>query len=153
MAKVYGYRMAHDGADQLNVWFLFKRAISLRAPVRVSYFKRKTDDQHNPVTDKWGNALFVKVTRVVEPYELRQTAAGHSIVKVVDRTPEGVGSQPEYRTIRLDRVAVRYADNLPLMQVMTTFGFLCPTPLDGDELHPTKGKLTARRKPGILLAL
>jgi hypothetical protein len=35
---------------------------------------------------------------------------------------------------------------------MLTHGFLCPTPLDGQELHPRKGAL-AQRKVGILLAL
>lgn len=151
MARVYGYRMAAGEADQLNVWFLFRSAIALRAPVRVSYFKRKKDDQHRPTVDKYGNPVYVKITRVVEPYQLEQQGDGHYIARVVDRAPEGVDSSPEYRTIRLDRVAVRYNDGTPVMTVMRTYGFLCPTLLDGDELHPTKGGLGRKPKEGVLV--
>lgn len=148
----YGFRMAHDERDQLNVWFLFRRAIDRRAPVKVSFFKRKKDARHVPVTDKYGNPVYAKVTRVVEPYELSTTDDGKRIVRVVDRTPEGVDSRPEYRMIRLDRVAVSYRTGLPIVTPMWSYGYLCPTPLDGDELHPRKGELT-NGKPGILLAL
>lgn len=150
MKGVYGYRMAHEQADQLNLWFLFKSAIDHRAPVRVSYFKRKTEN-HKPVNDKWGNPVYVKVTRVVEPYQLTQTDAGHHIVRVVDRTPEGSGSRPAYRSIRLDHVAIRYADGGPLLTRLMTHSFLCPSPLDGEELYPTKGELVSRKRHGILL--
>lgn len=141
--------MATDERDQLSVWFAFRRAIVERCPVRVSFFKRKTDN-HVPVNDRWGNPVYVKVTRVVEPFELTQTKAGHHIVKVVDRTPEGVDSGPDYRTIRLDRVAMSNRTKRPALTVMCTYGFLCPSPLDGQELHPRKGAL-AKRKQGILL--
>lgn len=148
---MYGFRMAHDERDQLDVWFAFRRAIRRRSPVRVSYFKRKTDN-HVPVNDRWGNPVYVKVTRVVEPYALDRTKSGAHIARVVDRTPEGVDSTPEYRTIRLDHVAVSNRTKRPALTVMQTYGFLCPSPLDGEELHPRKGAL-AQRKPGILLAL
>jgi len=143
--------MATDERDQLDAWFAFRRAIRLRCPVRVSFFKRKTDN-HVPVNDRWGNPVFVKVTRVVEPYELGRTKSGAHVVRVVDRAPEGVDSCPEYRTLRLDRLAVSNRTRRPMLTVMRTYGFLCPTPLDGQELHPRKGAL-AQGKPGILLAL
>jgi hypothetical protein len=54
-----------------------------------------------------------------------------------------VGSQPEYRTIRLDRVAVRYNDGKPVAVRMLTHGYLCPTLLDNKPLHPTKRVLAA----------
>jgi len=149
---VYGFRMATDERDQLDVWFAFKSAIDHRCPVRVSFFKRKKDARRKPVVDDYGNPVFVKVTRVVEPYELATTDSGDHIVRVVDRTPENEDSGPEYRMIKLKSVAVRYGDGHPVLTRMLTHGFLCPTPLDGDELHPRKGALT-QRKPGILLAM
>lgn len=143
MSKVYGFRMAHTEEDQYHLWLLFASAMAHRAPVRVSFFKRRKDDQHKPVTDRFGNPVYVKVTRVVEPHELTVTRDGKRIVKVVDRSPEGVGSQPEYRTIRLDRVAVRYNDGKPVAVRMLTHGYLCPTLLDNKPLHPTKRVLAA----------
>ena len=149
---MYGFRMATDERDQLDVWFAFRSAIDHRCPVRVSFFKRKKDPRRKPVTDDYGNPVFVKVTRVVEPYELTTTAKGEHVVMVVDRSPENEDSGPEYRMIKLASVAVRYADGKPVLTRMLTHGFLCPTPLDGQELHPRKGAL-ARGKAGILLAL
>lgn len=143
MSGIYGYRMSYTEEDQLDLWLLFGSAMEHRAPVRVTFFKRKTDAQHKPVTDRHGNPQFVKVTRVVEPHALTVTRDGKRIVKVVDRTPEGVGSLPEYRTIRLDRVAVRYADQRPVATRMLTHGYLCPTLLDGKPLHKTKRVLAA----------
>jgi hypothetical protein len=140
---VYGYRMATGEAEQLDLWLMFASAMEHRCPVRVSFFKRKKDDAHKPVTDRFGNPVYVRVTRVVEPHELTVTRDGRRIVKVVDRAPEGVGSRPEYRTIRLDRVAVRYSDSRPFAQRMLTHGFLCPSLLDGKPLHPTKRVLAA----------
>lgn len=140
---MFGFRMASAEEDQYHLWHLFASAMAHRAPVRVSYFKRKTDEQHRPEVDRFGNPVFVKVTRVVEPHDLTVTKGGARIVKVVDRTPEGVGSQPEYRSIRLDRVAVRYRDGKPLAVRMLTHGYLCPTLLDGKPLHPTKRVLAA----------
>lgn len=151
MSGVYGFRMAFEEHDQLYVREMFRSAIDHRCPVRVMFFKRKKDDSHRPVSDKYGNPVYVRVTRVVEPYEFDRTKGGKRIVRVVDRTPEGVDSRPAYRTIRLDHVAVRYADQRPVLTRMMTHGFLCPTPLDGDELHPTKGELTGH-KEGVLLA-
>ena len=150
---MYGYRMAND-RDELYLWFMFRSAIEHRCPVRVSFFKRKKDARRRPMADQYGNPVYVKVTRTVEPFSLRTTASGAHIVKVVDRTPESEDSGPEYRTIRLDSVAVRYADGRPLLTRMMTHGFLCPSPLDGDELHPRKGALRDddKVKVGILLA-
>jgi hypothetical protein len=144
--------MANDERDQLDVWLAFRSAIAHRCPVRVTYFKRKKDARRRPATDRFGNPVFVRVSRVVEPYEFGTTDDGHRIVRVVDRTPEGVDSTPAYRMIKLSSVAVRYADGKPVLTRMLTHGFLCPTPLDGQELHPRKGAL-AQRKVGILLAL
>lgn len=143
MSIAYGFRMAYTDEDQLDLWLMFASAMEHRAPVRVSFFKRKTDDQHRPAYDQYGNPVFVKVTRVVEPHELTVTKQGRRIVKVVDRNPEGVGSRPEYRTIRLDRVAVRYADQRPVATRMLSHGYLCPSLLDGKPLHPTKRELVA----------
>lgn len=148
--KVYGFRMAHEEADQLYIWELLQSAIDRRCPVRVTYFKQKKDPDRRPVADRYGNPVYARVSRVVEPYELTRTKAGDPIARVVDRAPEGVGSRPEYRMIRLDRVAVRYADQRPVLTRMLTHGFLCPSPLDGEELHPRKGALTDG-KGGILL--
>lgn len=142
MARVYGYRMAPSDDDQYLLWLLFASAMAHRCPVRVSYFKEKKDDQHRPIRI-YGQPAYVKVTRVVEPHALTVTKAGHRLVKVVDRTPEGVGSRPEYRTIRLDRIAVRYDDGKPFAQRMLTHGYLCPSLLDGKPLHPTKRVLAA----------
>lgn len=149
---MYGYRMASGEDDQLRLWFVFKRAIDQRAPVRVSFFKRKKDDRHRPLSDRFGNPVYVKVTRTVEPYALDRSKDGHPLVRVVDRTPEGLGSQPEYRMIRLDHIAVRYRDDTPVLTPMWSYGFLCPSPLDGEELHPTKGELNRRQKDGVLVA-
>lgn len=148
---MFGYRMATDERDQLDVWFAIRSAIRDRCPVRVSFFKTLKDENHRPVQDAHGYFLYAKVTRVVEPFELTTTRDGRHIAKVVDRSPEGMDSRPEYRTIRLDRVAVSNRTKRPLLTVMRTYGFLCPSPLDGQELHPRKGAL-AQRKPGILLA-
>lgn len=148
---MYGFRMATDERDQLYLWFMFRSAIDRRCPVRVSYFKRKKDARRKPVVDDYGNPVFVKVTRVVEPYELATTDDGERIVRVVDRTPEGEDSGPAYRMVKLGSVAVRYADQRPVLTRMLTHGFLCRSPLDGQELHPRKGALT-RRRVGILLA-
>lgn len=146
-SKVYGFRLAHTEEDQLDLWLLFGSAMDHRAPVRVSYFKQKKHDsgpdKGKPLTDKYGNPIYVKITRIVEPFELGVTEDGHRVVRVVDRAPEGVGSRPAYRTLRLDRFAVRYADGRPMATRMLTHGFLCPSRLDGKDLHPTKRRLTA----------
>lgn len=143
MSGVYGYRMAYTEEDQLDLWLLFGSAMNHRAPVRVSYFKQKKDERRRPVKDRWGNFVYVRVTRVVEPHALDVTEDGHRIVRVVDRTPEGVGSRPDYRTIRLDHVVVRFADNRPAAIRMLTHGYLCPSLLDGKPLYSTKRVLAA----------
>lgn len=144
--KVYGFRLAHTEEDQLDLWLLFGSAMDHRAPVRVTYFKEKKHDggpdKGKPVL-QYGHPVYVRVSRVVEPFELGVTKDGHRVVRVVDRAPEGVGSRPAYRTLRLDRFAVRYADGRPMATRMLTHGFLCPSRLDGKDLHPTKRRLTA----------
>lgn len=130
-----GYRMAHSEADQLTLWFLFRRAMDRRSPVRISYFERKKDDDGRRIPDQ-----YVKITRTVEPHALELTADGRRVVKVVDRAPEGPTSSkgPDYRSYRLDRIAVRRHDGTPLVRVMTTYGYLCPSLLDGARLFPRK---------------
>jgi len=149
---MFGYRMATGERDQLYLWFMFRSSIDRRCPVRVTYFKRKKDARRKPVVDRFGHPVYARVTRVVEPYELGVSRDGARCVWVVDRSPEGVDSSPAYRVIRLDRVSVRLADGRPVLTRMMSHGFLCPSPLDGRELHPRKGALN-KRKRGILLAL
>lgn len=148
---MYGFRMATDESDQLAAWFMFRAAIGRRCPVRVSFFKRKKDARRRPMADQYGNPVFVKVTRTVEPFELGTTVKGERFVRVVDRSPEGEDHAPEYRMIKLASVAVSYRTKRPMVTPLWSYGFLCPSPLDGQELHPRKGAL-AQSKVGILLA-
>ncbi len=132
---MYGYRMSTTEGEQLDVRHLFASAMERRAPVRVSFFKQKGKDSD-------GRPLYVKVTRVVEPYEFGVTRDGHRIVKVVDRTPDGTWG-PEYRTIRLDRVAHSLKTGRPIAVRMLSHHYMCPSRLDYRELHPTKRVLVA----------
>lgn len=126
-----GYRFCTDD-EQLRLFDRLEDAIALRKPVRVSYFKEKRvkvwSARANAYVEK-PSGLFVKVTRVVEPYELHQTIAGNLIVKAMDRSPKNA-ERPEPRTIRLDRIAFSHAQRRPLMRVMFTGRWLCPSPLD-----------------------
>lgn len=141
-SKVYGFRLSHTEDDQLYLWQMFRSAMDRRAPVRITYFETKKyesgPDKGKPVLTESGSLMYARISRVVEPYELDVTEDGHRIVRVVDRTPKGVGSRPEYRTYRLDRFAVRFADGRPLVTRMLTHGYLCPSRLDGVSLHPRK---------------
>lgn len=138
---MYGYRLSHTEADQLDLWLLFRSAMTRRAPVRISYFEAKKHeggpDKGKPVLHN-GLPIYVKISRVVEPHALFVTADGHHAVQVVDRAPKGAGSQPAYRTYRLDRFAVRYSTGKPMAVRMLSYGYLCPTLLDGQRLHPRK---------------
>jgi hypothetical protein len=132
----FGYRMATREEDQLYLWFLFRYAMDRRSPVRMSYFEQKKDDDGRRIPDQ-----YAKITRIVEPHALEITKDGRRILQVVDRAPEGNGSPkgPDYRTYRLDRIAVRNGHGgLPLVHCMATYGYLCPTLLDGDRLYPRK---------------
>jgi hypothetical protein len=129
---MFGFRMCHNEDEQLDLWHLFRSAMDHRAPVRVSFFKQKKDDDGRPIHDH-----YVKVTRVVEPSELTVTKDGRRVVKVVDRSPEGTWG-PEYRTIRLDRVAYSRHTRRPLAVRMLTHHYMCPSELDGLKLHPNK---------------
>lgn len=143
---MYGYRMAKNDAEELDVWLLFASAMAHRAPVRVSYFKQRKyesgPDKGKPMTDAHGYPIYVKITRTVEPYEFGVTKAGKRIVHVVDRSPEGVWG-PEYRSIRLDRVAFRFRDGTPVATRMLSHHYMCPSRLDYRELHPTKRVLAS----------
>lgn len=143
---MYGYRMSTSEEEQYHLWLMFASAMDHRAPMRVSYFKERSELVEDPVTGALRKqkikGQYVKVTRVVEPHEFHVTKDGHRIVKVVDRTPEGVGSQPDYRTIRLDRVAYSRAQHKVLAERLMSQGYLCPSLLDNRPLHPTKGQLT-----------
>ena len=142
---MFGYRMSNAEEEQYDLWLLFGSAIDHRAPVRVSFFKERSELVPDPVTGalrkKKIPGQYVKVTRVVEPYGFHVTKEGHRVVLVVDRTPEGVGSQPAYRSIRLDRVAHSRMTGKALAHRLMTQGYLCPSLLDFRPLHRTKGQL------------
>jgi hypothetical protein len=140
---MYGYRMSGSEEEQLHLRHLFASAMDHRAPVRVSYFEeKKAVDPDTGRVRKWPG-VYVKTTRVVEPFEFGVSKAGKRFVRVVDRTPEGAGTQPEYRTIRLDRIVHSRAKGGPLAVRMLTHGYLCPSLLDNKPLHPTKRVLAA----------
>lgn len=144
---MFGYRMSSSEEEQLELRYLFADAMDRRAPVQVSYFKERSALVEDPVTGrvqkKKIRGQYVKVTRTVEPYGFGVAKDGSRIVKVVDRTPEGLGSRPDYRSIRLDRVAVSRRTGRALVVRRLTLGFLCPSPLDRRPLHPTKGVLVS----------
>lgn len=134
---MFGYRFSESEQEQLHLRHLFASAMDKRSPVRVSFFKEKKVKGR-------GIGLFVKVTRVVEPYAFGVSKAGKRLVYVVDRTPEGVGSRPDYRSIRLDRVAFSRSRGKALAVRLLSLGYLCPSRLDFRELHPDKRQLTSR---------
>lgn len=125
---MFGVRFCNDD-EQLRLFERLEDAIALRKPVRVTYFKERKDPRGKKMTLSTGEQMYIKVTRTVEPYELCQTLAGHLTVKVMDRSPEGE-ERPASRTIRLDRIAFSRRQRRPLMQVMFTGRWLCPSPLD-----------------------
>lgn len=141
---MFGYRMSASEEEQYHLWLLFASAMDHRAPVRVSYFEEKKAVDPDTGRVRRFPGIYVKTTRVVEPHGFFVTAAGYRLVRVVDRTPEGLGSQPAYRSIRLDRIAYSRAQSKPLAVRMLTHGYLCPSLLDNKPLHPTKTVLTAR---------
>jgi hypothetical protein len=124
--------------EQYDLRQLFASAMDHRAPVRVSYFKQLKRPDRAIVPGQ-----YVKVTRVVEPFDFDVAKIGARIVRVVDRTPDGVWG-PAYRAIRLDRVAFSRSTGKPLAVRLLSQGFICPTLLDGKPLHSTKRVLTAR---------
>lgn len=140
---MYGYRMSTGEDEQLHLRHLFASAMDHRAPVRVSYFEEKRAVDPDTGRDRKWPGVYVKTTRVVEPYEFGVSKAGNRFVRVVDRTPEGVGSRPAYRTIRLDRIAYSRSQHKPLAVRMLSHGFLCPSLLDNKPLYPTKRVLAA----------
>ncbi len=145
---MFGYRMVgHNDDDEYRLWLLFADAMDRRAPVQVSFFKERSALVEDPRTGQLRKqrikGQYVKVTRVVEPHAFHVTQTGARVVKVVDRTPEGLGSQPDYRSIRLDRIAVSRQTGKPLATRRLTLGYLCPSLLDFRPLHPTKRVLTA----------
>lgn len=129
------YRLGTE-AEQLRLYERFEDAMALRHPVRLTYFRQKS--QRDPAT---GKPQYVRTTRTVEPYELDMTLDGAMIVRVIDRTPRH-DKRPAYRTIRLDRIAFSRTTGHALMNMRTRDRYLLPSPLDGAELHPTKGELT-----------
>lgn len=142
---MFGYRMSASEEEQLELRYLFADAMARRAPVQVSFFKERSalveDTRTGQMVKRKIRGQYVKVTRVVEPYGFGVARDGSRTVKVVDRTPEGLGSRPDYRSIRLDRVAVSRRTGRALVTRRLTLGFLCPSPLDRRPLHPTKGVL------------
>lgn len=134
-----GYRMPSGEAEQLYLRHLFANAMEQRSPVRVSFFEQKKLPNGKRIP-----GLYVKVTRVVEPHGFHVARDGKRSVLVVDRTPNGVGSRPAYRAIRLDRIAYSRAQRRFLIRRMLTYGYLYPSLLDRKPLHPTKGELVHR---------
>jgi hypothetical protein len=145
---MFGYRMSSSEEEQLHLRHLFADAMERRAPVQVSFFKERSALVEDPVTGQVRKrkipGQYVKVTRTVEPYGFGVAKNGARTVKVVDRTPEGLGSRPDYRSIRLDRIAVSRATGRALATRKLTLGYMSPTLLDNRPLHPTKGVLVAR---------
>jgi len=132
---MFGYRFCNDD-EQLRLFERLEDAMTLRKPVRVTYFKERKDIRGKRMTLPTGEQMYVKVRRIVEPFELCQTLAGHLTVKVVDRSPND-SERPDTRTIRLDRIAFSNAQRAPLMRVMLSGRYMCPTPLDEtDTLVP-----------------
>lgn len=125
---MYGYRWCTE-TEQLRLFERLEAAIEHRHPLTVSYFKQRRDTQGDLMTFEDGTPLFVKTTRVIEPYELAQTLAGHLIVKVMDRSPND-SERPASRTIRLDRIAYSKAKGRPIMQAHPRGRYMCPSPLD-----------------------
>lgn len=150
---MYGYRMSTSDEEQLHLWHLFADAMARRAPVEVTFFKSKKITQtftSHGLPSVITYTGYVKVSRTVEPFAFgADFTKGTRWVKVVDRTPEGVGSQPAYRTIRLDRIAVNTRTGKPLAVRKLTYGFICPSLLDHRPLYPTKGQLTGRRLASV----
>lgn len=143
---MYGYRMSSSEEEQYYLRQLFADAIERRAPVEVTFFRSKEivfKYVENGVTYEKRYRGYVPTTRLVEPYSFHVSKAGGRSVKVVDRAPEGAGSQPQYRSIRLDRVAVNTLTGKPFAVRRLTLGYLCPSLLDRKPLHPTKGVLAA----------
>ena len=125
---MFGFRFCSDD-EQLGLFDLMEDAMALRKPLRISYFKERKDIRGKVITIKTGEPTYVKVTRIVEPYELRQTIAGHLIALVMDRSPND-SERPASRTIRLDRVAFSRQTGRPLAHLMRRGRYLCPSPLD-----------------------
>jgi hypothetical protein len=136
---MFGYRMTTAEDEQYHLRQLFASAMDHRAPVRVSFFKRLKRPDRSVVPGQ-----YVKVTRVVEPFAFDVSKDGARIVRVVDRTPEGVWG-PAYRAIRLDRIAASRHTGKPLATRLLSQGYICPSLLDFRPLHSTKRVLTAQQ--------
>ena len=68
---MFGYRFSLSEEEQLHLRHLFASAMDRRSPVRVSYFKEKRVKVWSERTQGYverSTGLYVKVTRVVEPY-------------------------------------------------------------------------------------
>lgn len=142
---MFGFRMSGSEEEQLYLRHMFADAMERRAPMRVSFFREKKVSVWSPRAKRYVDkhtGMFVKVTRVVEPFAFQVAKDGQRSVLVVDRTPDGTWG-PEYRTIRLDRVVVSRYTGKALASRMLSHGFMCPSPLDRRPLHPTKTVLTS----------
>lgn len=125
---MFGYRFCTE-TEQLRLFERLEAAIEQRHPLTVTYFKQRRNAKGKKMVFKDGSPLFVKTTRVIEPYELAQTIAGDLIVKVMDRNPSD-SERPRPSTIRLDRIAYSKAKRRPIMQAHPRGRYLCPSPLD-----------------------
>lgn len=126
MSKAYGYRFPTE-LEQLALYERFEWAIEHRKPVVVTFFEQKRDAHGRPMWFDDKRPYLVKTTRTVEPYELQQTIAGNLIVRVIDRSPRDA-ERPDYRTIRLDRIAVSLHTGKPKMTVKHSGRYLVPNP-------------------------
>lgn len=140
----YGYRMSTSEQEQYRLWLLFADAMAHRYPVEVSFFKSKkithTRTVHGVKQEITYNG-YVKVTRTIEPHGFAVSKAGARLVHCVDRSPEGTWG-PEYRAVRLDRIAVNSRTDKPVVRRRTSHGYICPSLLDNRPLHKTKAELT-----------
>ena len=139
---MFGYRMSTSQAEQLYLRHLFADAMERRAPVEVTYFRSKKITFTRIVDGKEETIIYdgyVKTVRVVEPFALDGDWDKETHwVDVVDRSPQGAGSRPGYRRLRLDRIAVNSRTGKPLVRRKLTYGYLCPSRLDFRDLYPTK---------------
>lgn len=114
-----------------HAWQRIEDAMLQRKPIEVSFFKERKDAFGNPVLFKDGSPMYVRVTRVVEPFDLQFSLANNPYVTVVDRSPNDA-ERPATRRIRLDRIAVWCSKGKRRMRlrVRASDRYLCPSPLD-----------------------
>lgn len=106
--------------EQLEIMERLQHAIEDKKPVTVSFFKEKEITHTYTVKGVKCTTTYtgyVKVRRTVEPWLVGfHQSDGHPYVRVISRSPTDEKG-PMYRTIRLDRIAVRTTTGKPLLTV------------------------------------